>query len=150
MTARARPSKPPSRSTRQRSFRLAEETLAMLEARAAELAESGNGLAQRLLDEGLRTDRHPLIRFRCGAAGARRPALVGRRLYVWQVIATLRDSSNSIEAAAEFLDLPESHVRACLSYYADFMEEIDAEARDERDFAEREEARWRREQEALA
>lgn len=122
----------------------------MLDTRAAELSESGNGLTQRLLDEGLRTDRHPLIGFRAGERGMRRPALVGRRLYVWQVIATLRDSRSSIEATAEYLDLSEPQVRACLSYYADFKQEVDAEAEEERDFADREEARWGREQEALA
>ncbi|MEJ7717445.1 MAG: hypothetical protein WKF31_05550 [Thermoleophilaceae bacterium] len=83
-------------------------------------------------------------------AGIRRPALVGRRLYVWQVIATLRESDNSIEATADYLHLSEVQVRACLSYYADFADEVDAAARRERDFAEREEARWKREQEALA
>lgn len=142
--------RPPARSTRQRSFRLASDTLTKLDDRAAELFESSNALAQRLLDEGLRTDRHPLIRFRAGGAGVRRPALVGRRLYVWQVIATLRDSESSIEATAEYLALPEAQVRACVSYYADFADEVDAQAQQERDFAEREEARWRREQEALA
>lgn len=142
--------RPSTRPTRQRSFRLADDTLTMLDDRAAELSESGNALAQRLLDEGLRTDRHPLIRFRSGGAGIRRPALVGRRLYVWQVIATLRESDNSIEATADYLHLSEVQVRACLSYYADFADEVDAAARRERDFAEREEARWKREQEALA
>jgi|AntDryMetagUQ889_1029465.scaffolds.fasta_scaffold26583_2 uncharacterized protein (DUF433 family) len=122
----------------------------MLDARAAELSESGNGLAQRLLDEGLRTDRHPLIHFRSGGAGVRRPALVGRRLFVWQVISTLRESGNSVEVTSEYLALSQLQVRACLSYYAEFEDEVDAAARQERDVAEREEARWKREQEALA
>ena len=95
-------------------------------------------------------ERHPLIHFRSGETGVPRAELVGRRLFVWQVISTLRESDNSIEATAEYLALSELQVRACLSYYADFADEVDAAARRERDFAEREEARWKREQEALA
>jgi uncharacterized protein (DUF433 family) len=75
---------------------------------------------------------------------------VGRRLYVGQVIGTLRESGNSVPDTAEYLDLTEAQVRACLSYYAEFKDEIDSEIQEELELAEREEARWRREQEALA
>jgi len=46
-------------------------------------------------------ERHPLIHFRSGETGVPRAELVGRRLFVWQVISTLRESDNSIEATAE-------------------------------------------------
>lgn len=87
---------------------------------------------------GLRTKRHPLVYFRRGASG-RRPALVGTRLDVWQVIATLRANESDVAETAELLAVPESHVRACVAYYADFKEEIDAWARRERELARREE-----------
>jgi hypothetical protein len=58
-------------TTRQRSFRLAGGTLRLLDERAAEYGESSNALAQRLLDESLRLERHPLLRFREGGIAKR-------------------------------------------------------------------------------
>jgi uncharacterized protein (DUF433 family) len=132
-------------ATRQRSFRLRERTLDLLDARAREAGQAGNSLAQRVLDEGLRTDRHPLIHFREGGSGDRRPALVGTRLYVLQVIETLRASEQSREEAVDYLGLTPAQVQACVSYYAEFSDEVDAHADEEREFARREEERWRRE-----
>jgi hypothetical protein len=37
----------------------------------------------------------------------------------------VRESENSVAAAAEYLGLPEHHVRAAVDYYADFTEEVD-------------------------
>lgn len=123
-------------------------TLERLHRRARESGESQAALAERYIEEGIRTDEHPLIRFRDGAAG-RRPALVGTRLDVWKVIETLRQNVNSIEQTAEYLDLPAEHIRACMSYYADYQAEIDDWAERERELAEREEERWRRAQQLL-
>ncbi len=134
--------------TAQRTFRFATETLDRLDRRARELGESRNGLAQRLLDEGLRLERHPLIYFREGAAGLRRPALVGTRLYLWQVLDTLR-ASDDVADAASYLGLSEAQVRAAVAYYADFGDEVDADAAREREFAERERERWERAQQVL-
>jgi uncharacterized protein (DUF433 family) len=135
--------------SRPRSFRLPETLLASLQGRARERGESANALAERYLEEGLRRDDHPLIVFRDGAAG-RRAALVGTRLDVAQVIDTLRESDNSVEATAEYLGSPEQHVRAAVRYYADFREEVDEWREHTRAVAEREEEAWRREQAILA
>ena len=121
----------------------------LLDELARERAESRNSLVERLLDEGLRTDRHPLIHFRTGASGLRRPALVGTRLYVWQVVDTLRASDNSIAEAAGYLDIPERSVRAAVDYYADFTEEVDGYRDEEREFERRERERWERSQRVL-
>ncbi len=137
------------RRTRQRSFRLSENTLDLLEQRARERDQTGNRLAERLIDEGLRTLDHPLIYFRRGGAGDRRPALVGSRLYVWQVVDTVRASDGSVADAAEYLGLSHARAQACLSYYVDFQDEVDAYAVEERELARREEDRWRRGQEVL-
>lgn len=131
------------------SFRLPKRLVRALERRARETGESKTSLVQRYADEGLRMDAHPQIVFREGAGG-RRPALPGHRLDVWQVIETLKLSRNSIEEAAGYLGLPEHLVRACVRYYAQHKAEIDSYTRRMHDFAEREEAAWRREQEALA
>jgi len=137
------------RKARSRSFRLPERLLALLDERARELGESANRLAEQLIDEGLHTRTHPLIYFREGAAGDRRPALIGTRLYVWQVIDTLRDSDGSIAAAADYLGLNPAQAQACISFYADFRDEVDAYAAQERELTRREQERWRREQEVL-
>lgn len=137
------------RGTRQRSFRLPERTLELLEEQARERGESGNRLAEQLIYEGLRTGNHPLIRFRPGAGGRRRPALIGTRIYVPQVIETLRASDGSTEETADYLGLTPAQVQACVSYYADFRDEVDAYAEEEREFARREQDRWRREREVL-
>jgi uncharacterized protein (DUF433 family) len=120
----------------------------LLDERARELAESRNRLAERLMNEGLHTDRHPLIYFRQGAAGLRRPAVVGTRLYVWQVLDTLA-SQNSVAETAEYLGLTEQQVRAVADYYADFADEVDAYRAEEREFEERERERWTRAQRVL-
>ncbi len=131
-------------ATVQRSFRLSSRTLELLGERAGETSESRNALAERLLDEGLRIDRHPLIRFRTGGSGLRRPALVGTRVDIWQVIDTVRGEHGNVADAAEYLGLTEAMVRAAVDYYADFAEEVDAYRAEELAFAERERERSER------
>jgi uncharacterized protein (DUF433 family) len=133
----------------QRSFRFAADTMRLLDERADELSESRNSLAQRLLEEGLHTDRHPLVYFRAGGAGQRAPALVGTRLYVWQVLETVRASGGSVAEAADYLGLSERQVQAAVDYYADFTVEVDAQQAREREFAHRERLRFERAQRVL-
>jgi len=113
--------------TQPRSFRLPKTTLQLLDRRASQRGESANQLARRLLDEALRTDEHPLIYFRQGPSGEREPALIGTRLRVAQVIQTVRASDGSAGRSARYLDVEPRQIQACLNYYADFREEIDAE-----------------------
>lgn len=131
------------------AFRVRSDTVERLQQRARDVGETQTALVERYIEEGLRTDEHPLISFRDGAGG-RRPALVGSRLDVWQVVDTIRQNGNSVEAAAEYLELPVEKVRACLRYYADYQDEVDEWAERARDVAAREETRWRRERELLA
>lgn len=133
----------------QRSFRFAADTLRLLDERADELSESRNGLAQRLLEEGLHTDRHPLVYFRAGGSGRRAPALVGTRLYVWQVLGTLRASEGSVADAAAYLGCSDAQVQAAVDYYADFAAEVDAQQEREREFECRERERFERAQRVL-
>lgn len=72
-----------------------------------------------------------------------RPALVGTRLYVWQVLETLRASGGLVAEAADYLGLAERQVRAAADYYADFGDEVDAYAAEERRFEQRERERER-------
>lgn len=141
---RQRRSKPPTAQMRQRSLRLPAGTLTDLDRLAAERGVSSNALAARLIEEGLRIDRHPLIYFRDAAAG-RRPALLGTRLDVWQVIDTVRAHDGSVADAADYLAQPEAKIRAAVRYYADFRDEVDAWAARMREIARREEEAFRAE-----
>ena len=130
------------------SFRVRTETSDRLERYAKEVGETQTALVERYVEEGLRMDVHPLIHFRDGLGG-RRPALLATRLDVWQVIETIRQNDRSVEAAAEYLEIPVEHVRACLRYYADFQHEIDDWTARARAIEAREEENWRRQQELL-
>ncbi len=110
---------------RHRSFRLHEQTLERLEHRAQESAQSLTSLAERYLDEGLRLDRHPGVVFADGAAG-RRPRLAGTGLDIWEVVETVKDEGNSVEAAATYLGIPVGRAHVAIRYYADHRDEIDA------------------------
>lgn len=121
--------------TQPRSFRLPATTLQLLDRRASQRGESANHLARRLLDEALRTDEHPLIYFREGPSGEREPALIGTRLRVAQVVETVHASDGSPEQGSRYLDIEPRQVQACLDYYADFRDEIDAETAADARFA---------------
>lgn len=133
----------------QRSFRLSRTTSDLLDATAELTGESRNSLADRLIGEAVRTEHHPLIRFRTGAAGRREPLLVGTRLLVRQVIATVQDHDSSIEDTASYLGIPPRVVRAAVSYYADFTGEIEVDAQWAARIEADERARWERGQAAL-
>lgn len=105
-------------------------------------------LARVLLREGIRRERHPAITFRDGGAG-RRAALEGHRLDVWQVMETLWNSDGDVEQAAEYLGVRQAAVRAALAYCADYPDEVDAMVQHNRETADRAEAQFRRERQAL-
>lgn len=127
-----------------------------LKARLRELAErdddSVSGVAERLLEEGVRMDAHPGIVFRSGPAG-RRPGLVAGP-DVAEVIAFIQHldatGEEAIRETARWLSLSERQVRTAVDYFTDFSEEIDEEI--ERRHREAEEARrrWERQQQLLA
>ncbi|MGH3030490.1 MAG: DUF433 domain-containing protein [Gaiellaceae bacterium] len=131
------------------SFRLDPRTLDRLKQRSREVGAAQATLAERYIEEGIRIDEHPGIYFREGGPG-RRPALLGTRLDVAQIVETLRQNENSVEETAEYLDVPAAQVETAVRYYADYKDEIDAWIEESRAIAERERERWRRQQEALA
>ena len=130
------------------AFRFDPITVARLKQRAQETHAPQTSLAERYIEEGLRHDEHPLIYFRDGAMG-RRPALLGTRLDVAQVVTTIRQNHNSVDEAADYLEIPLEHVDACLNYYADYKDEIDAWIERFNAIAERERERFERRQQAL-
>lgn len=106
------------------SLRLAENTIDRLGARARLAQMPPRTLAQRYVEEGLRMDEHPLVRFVDGPAG-RRAAILGTGLDVWEVIAVLRDNDGDTGAAAAYLDLSHGLVDAAVAYYGAYRAEID-------------------------
>src|SRR5918992_850511 len=131
-----------------RSFRFSSSLLESLQKRAEETGSTVTSLAERYVEEGIRRDAHPLVFFREGLGG-RRPAIVGTRLDVGQVIETLRQSHNSTSETADYLSIPEPWVRAAVRYYADYQPEVDEWIERMHIVAEREESAWRREQAVL-
>ena len=108
-------------------------------------------LAERLIDEGLRSRAHPLVLFRSGPAG-RRAVLVGGS-EVADVIGAIVGGDvpppQRRPRAAELLGITEAEVDAAFAYYAEFTDEIDAVLADRARQAEVVEASWRRQQALL-
>lgn len=113
-------------ATRKEHFtlRLNPDTIRRLTRRAQLTGQTKTALAERYLEEGLRTADHPGIVFRDGPAG-RRPGLIGHRLDVWEVVETVRNENGDAQAAAEYLRISPGLVAAALNYYADFQDEVD-------------------------
>jgi uncharacterized protein (DUF433 family) len=76
------------------------------------------------VEEGLRMDEHPLIRFADGPSG-RRARIVGTGLDVWEVIAVVRDNDGDVAEAARYLEIPFGLVQAAVAYYGAYSAEID-------------------------
>jgi hypothetical protein len=134
------------------SIRFDPDVLERLRRRAREIpGATPSGLAQRLVDEGLRMAEHPGIVFKDGPAG-RRPALrVGPD--VWELIKYLREiperGQAAIDRLTKELSLSESQVRAALDYYAAYSDEIDADIIERDRYAEAAYQAWVRQQELL-
>lgn len=103
------------------------ETIDRLRARARETGEDVTALAQRLVEEGIRMERHPGIVFR-DQPPRRRPALL-RGPDVWEVIPAVLNPKNpsdeAIAVAAMNTGISEAHVLVALRYYAEYSDEID-------------------------
>jgi uncharacterized protein (DUF433 family) len=121
----------------------------LLDRRVGESGESRNAMVDRLLNESLRLEKHPFVRFITGAAGRREPHILGTRWKVRQIIVTLKGEKGQLDSVIKGFDLTELQVRAAVSYYADFSDEIDADI--ERDSADADEqrVRWEREQSVI-
>jgi uncharacterized protein (DUF433 family) len=106
------------------SLRLGDVTIRRLGIRASRAHMPPRTLAQRYVEEGLRMDEHPLVRFADGPAG-RRARLVGTGKDVWEVIATVRDNNGDLGETAHYLHMPLGLVQAAVSYYGAYTDEID-------------------------
>jgi uncharacterized protein (DUF433 family) len=131
------------------SLRLAEATIKRLGDRAKRAHMPTRTLAQRYVEEGLRMDEHPLVRFVDGPAG-RRARLAGTGKDVWEVIATVRDNDNDLATTTEYLRIPLGLVQAAVTYYGAYRDEIDELIADNAREAADAHAAWQAGQAALA
>jgi uncharacterized protein (DUF433 family) len=106
------------------SVRLTDATLTRLGNRARRVHLPPRTLAQRYVEEGLRMDEHPLVRFSDGPAG-RRARLVGTGKDIWEIIAVVRDNEGDAAEAARYLEIPVGLVQAAIAYYGAYTSEID-------------------------
>lgn len=134
------------------SIRFDPELLDRLRRTAAGRDTTPSGLAQRLVDEGLRAQEFPGIVFRDGPAGRRAALAAG--VDVWEVAAALRDSGlrgeAAIDAVAAEFDLPPARVRTALAYYGAHPAEIDDEIADNEHAADAALRSWESQRRLLA
>jgi hypothetical protein len=135
------------------SIRFTPSLLARLRQRAqATTGASVAGLAQRLIDEGLRMTDHPGVIFKDGPSGRRAALAYGPD--IWEIIKFLREvderGPTAIGAAAEVFALDASRISAAISYYGDYSAEIDAEIAEADEASARAEAAWRVQQQLIA
>ena len=113
------------------------ERLKTLSARAG---VSASQLAERYIDEGIRSEEFPGIVFRPGPVG-RRAGLVGGP-DVWEVVRDLR-AAEEVEVAEAVTtvmgasNLSDVQVRLAAAYYAAYPDEVDARIASEDEFTER-------------
>lgn len=134
------------------SIRFDPALLARLRRGAANRDTTPSGLAQRLVDEGLRSQEFPGIVFRDGPSGRRAGLIAGPD--IWEIVAALRDSEPRGDAAIEMiaaeLSLPVSRVRTALAYYGAHTNEVDTEAADNERAADEALRSWESQQQLLA
>ncbi len=106
------------------SVRLNDATISRLGARAQRVHLPPRTLAQRYVEEGLRMDEHPLVRFADGPAG-RRARLIGTGKDIWEVIEVVRDNGGDSAESARYLEIPLGLVQAAIAYYGAYAAEID-------------------------
>jgi hypothetical protein len=111
-----------------------------------------SGLAQRLVDEGLRMAEHPGVVFKDGPSGRRAALAMGPD--IWEVVLFLRQVDErgdaALDSAAETFALPVARLRAALHYYAAHSDEVDAEVAQAETESARAEAAWEAERRLLA
>jgi hypothetical protein len=135
------------------SVRFDDHLLARLRRRAqAMTGATVSGLAQRLIDEGLRMADHPGIVFKDGPTGRRAALAYGPD--VWEIVKFLHEiderGAAALEAAAEVMALDGSRIATAVSYYGDYSDEIDAEVEAAEQAAVQAEEAWRIRQRLIA
>ena len=128
------------------SVRLPEAVDSSLEAYVAQQGDTRSAVVSRALDEWIRVQNHPGLRFVTLPNGERTVALE-RGPEVWTVAEAwvMADSATrSVEETAYVTGLTVAEVQTALRYYAEFQGEIDAEMARVWRAQELEQAAWER------
>jgi hypothetical protein len=113
---------------------------------------SAAGLAQRLIDEGLRMADHPGVIFKDGSSGRRAALACGPG--IWEIIRFLHEVDErgpaAMDAAAEVFAVDTSRISTAISYCGDYPAEIDAEIAEADEASVHAEAAWRVQEQLIA
>jgi predicted transcriptional regulator len=126
--------------TKSFSARFSAEVVDRLDSHSERVGQSKARVAERLIEEGLRTEEFPGIIFRSGPAG-RRAGIAGGP-DVWEIVrdlkgATHEDAKDRIEAVSRTTGLDRSKVELAASYYAAYPDDVDERIRTDEQAAER-------------
>lgn len=135
------------------SIRFDESLLDRLRRRAKSVPGSTpSGLAQMLIDEGLRMAEHPGVAFRDGPSGRR--ASIASGPDIWEIIKYLKEIDErgpaALSAAAADMSLALSQVQLAVDYYLTFPNEINDEIAAADEASRAAEQGWRTRQRLLA
>lgn len=118
------------------TMRAERSTLRALEEEARRYGVPPRTLAERMIEEGIKTRRHPGIVF-IDRGGGRDAVIAGRpKLSVWQVVQTVR-ANKTRAAAAKWLSLDEAFVDRAMAYAEDHPGEIEQAIRENDEAFER-------------
>jgi hypothetical protein len=106
------------------SLRLSEQTDRLVTAEAKRTKRSKGSVVEGLAEEALKARLVPGIAFR-GDDYNRRAWLIGTSLDVWQVVEAYKDFDADLERTVAQTDLTARELRAAISYYERFPQEID-------------------------
>jgi uncharacterized protein (DUF433 family) len=119
-------------TTRARGVRLPEELEGEIQREAERSRRNWSQMVAELLEEAVRMRRAPGIIFSSGPTG-RRATVAGTGLDVWEVVATWRAYGEDYDELRQSYDwLAEAQLRAALSYYELYPDEIDERLERER------------------
>jgi uncharacterized protein (DUF433 family) len=113
-----------SRKSAPFSLRLSEQTDRLVTAEAKRTKRSKGSVVEGLAEEALKARLVPGIAFR-GDDYNRRAWLIGTSLDVWQVVEAYKDFDADLERTVAQTDLTARELRAAISYYERFPQEID-------------------------
>jgi uncharacterized protein (DUF433 family) len=112
-------------STKAKGVRIPETLDREIERESDERGKSWSAMTAELLEEAIRMRRAPGILFADGPSG-RRAVVGGTGLDVWEVISTWRDGrQDEAELRRNYPWLTEPQLRAALTYYQLYPQEID-------------------------
>jgi hypothetical protein len=130
---------PSAKRTKSFSARFSAEIVERLDAHSERLGQSKARVAERLIEEGLRTEEFPGIVFRSGPVG-RRAGIAGGP-DVWEIVRDLkgvaRHVKDPIEAVSRTTGLGRAKVQLAAAYYAAYPDEVDNRIRVDEQAAER-------------